>query len=220
MSYQHATLFDVRTDATYRIDELAERAATALVASGTVPPSARVSALPDRRMLRYYTTIGLLDRPVEIRGRTAYYGRRHLLQIVAVKRLQAAGASLAEVQRRLAGASTTDLERLADLPPGEPDSPGDGNGAGNAAAVPPAPSRRFWQAAPPAATTSLPVAPAVPGPAGPVPVALRLAPGVTLVVDATRPLSATDQDAVRAAAAGLLADLTARGLLAAEPQER
>src|SRR5947209_8713778 len=123
----------------YRIDELAERAAGALAATGTVPPSARVTALPDRRMLRYYTTLGLLDRPVEVRGRVAYYGRRHLLQIVAIKRLQAAGVSLAEIQRRLSGASTSDLEAIADLP---------ADGATDGFAVEPSagPARRaFWQ---------------------------------------------------------------------------
>lgn len=179
---------------TYRIDELAEAAATALVAVGAVPPSARVSALPDRRMLRYYTTLGLLDRALEIRGRTAYYGRRHLLQIVAIKRLQAGGATLADVQARLAGATTAELERIADLP------------ATDGVVPPPAPARReFWRAPP---------APA------PTPVAVRLGPSVTVVVDATRPLTDAELEALRAAAAPLLDHLTARGLLAAEPQER
>lgn len=176
---------------TYRIDELADAAATALVAVGAVPPSARVSALPDRRMLRYYTTLGLLDRPLEIRGRTAYYGRRHLLQIVAIKRLQAGGATLADVQARLAGATSADLERIADLPATD-----DG--------APPAPARReFWRAPPPAPT--------------PTPAAVRLGPSVTLVIDATRPLTDAEHDALRAAAGPLLDHLTACGLLAAEP---
>ena len=52
-------------------------------------PAARVRAVPDRRAIRWYTTIGLIDRPVAHRGRTALYGPRHLLQLVAVKRLQA-----------------------------------------------------------------------------------------------------------------------------------
>jgi DNA-binding transcriptional MerR regulator len=158
------------------IDELAERAAAALAASGAEPVSARVTPLPDRRMLRYYTTLGLLDRPVEVRGRTAYYGRRHLLQVVAIKQLQAAGESLAEIQRRLAGASTAELEKLADLRV-EP------------AAVAPraaAPRRReFWKQAPAASA----------------PAAIRLAPGLTLVLDAAPPLSPDDHEAVRAAAA-------------------
>ncbi|MGH9224803.1 MAG: MerR family transcriptional regulator [Acidimicrobiales bacterium] len=193
------------TTTTYRIDELAEEAASALVATGTVPPSARVSALPDRRMLRYYTTLGLLDRPTEVRGRTAYYGRRHLLQIVAIKRLQAAGASLAEVQHRLAGVSTTDLERIADLPPD--------NGAGQ--------TRPFWQAAPVESGSWHANRSQAPETARRTDVAaVRLGPGVTLVLDAARPLSPADHDAVRAAAGPLLDHLMTRGLVAAEPQER
>ncbi len=71
--------------------------------------SARVREVPDRRTIRYYTTIGLLDKPAEMRGRTAYYGRRHLLQLVAIKRLQALGKSLVEIQAELTGASDSAL---------------------------------------------------------------------------------------------------------------
>ena len=215
MLHRYVTLLHVTT---YRIDELAEEAANALVASGTVPSSARVSALPDRRMLRYYTTIGLLDRPVEVRGRTAYYGRRHLLQIVAIKRLQATGESLAAVQQRLAGATTADLERIADLPAAPR--------AVAPASAAPSPPRPFWQTAPappldfqrasrPQGAETMPRTVGVG-----VPAAVRLAPGVTVVIDATRPLTEADRDAIRAAAGPLLDHLTARGLLAAEPQER
>lgn len=171
----------------YRLDELATRAAAVLSAAGTEAPSARVTPRPDPRMLRYYTTLGLLDRPLEVRGRTAYYGRRHLLQVVAIKRLQAAGASLADVQGRLAGASTAELERIADLPAD------DAARATVAAAAPPAPRRQFWRQAPET-------------PAGPA--AIRLAPGVTLVLDAARPLSPDDHEAVRAAAAPLVDHLS------------
>src|SRR5262249_5101766 len=59
--------------------------------------------------------------------RTALYGRRHLLQLVAIKRLQARGLSLAQVQEELLGLPTTALARLAKVPaeilesPPEPD---------------------------------------------------------------------------------------------------
>jgi hypothetical protein len=49
----------------------------------------QVRAVPDERSIRYYTTLGLIDRPAAMRGRTALYGRRHLAQLVAIKRLQA-----------------------------------------------------------------------------------------------------------------------------------
>ena len=71
----------------WTLDELAERVETALAVDYHGQPSGRVRAVPDRRAIRWYTTIGLIDRPVAHRGRTALYGPRHLLQLVAVKRL-------------------------------------------------------------------------------------------------------------------------------------
>ena len=100
----------------WTIEELAERVADALGDGYPGQPSGRVREVPDRRTIRWYTTIGLVDRPAAMRGRTALYGRRHLLQLVAVKRLQAQGRSLADVQRELLGAGDTDLERIAWLP--------------------------------------------------------------------------------------------------------
>ena len=53
-------------------------------------------------------------------GRTALYGQRHLLQLVAIKRLQARGLSLAAVQERVVGLSNAALRRLAEaVSPGE-----------------------------------------------------------------------------------------------------
>src|SRR5262245_6092266 len=102
-----------------RIDELQGKAAAALAAAGQdQSPSGRVRAVPDARTIRYYTTIGLLDRPAEMRGRVAYYGRRHVLQLVCIKRLQGQGLPLAAVQEQLAGATTRRLVSLAALPPG------------------------------------------------------------------------------------------------------
>jgi hypothetical protein len=50
-----------------------------------------------------------------MRGRTAMYGPRHLLQLVAIKRLQARGRSLVAIQAELAGATDTQLARVAQL---------------------------------------------------------------------------------------------------------
>ena len=101
----------------WKIDQLADLVATALGSADYGGQSSRrVKGVPDKRTIRYYTTIGLLDRPAEIRGRTAYYGRRHALQLVAIKRLQARGLSLLEVQQSLAGKDERGLQKLADLP--------------------------------------------------------------------------------------------------------
>ncbi|MGZ4618275.1 MAG: helix-turn-helix domain-containing protein [Frankiaceae bacterium] len=96
--------------------ELAETAAAVLGdESGGDEGAARVR--PTQRTLRYYAAQRLLDPPLELRGpRSAYYGRRHLLQVVAVKKLQAAGRSLDEIRGLLAGASNERLQELAGIP--------------------------------------------------------------------------------------------------------
>jgi MerR HTH family regulatory protein len=100
----------------WTLDELAERVDLALAVDYHGQPSGRVRAVPDRRAIRWYTTIGLIDRPVAHRGRTALYGPRHLLQLVAVKRLQARGLPLVAIQQELTGATDNQLARVARLP--------------------------------------------------------------------------------------------------------
>jgi MerR HTH family regulatory protein len=104
------------TEALWTLDELTERVGDALSVGYDGQPSGRVRHLPDQRAIRWYTTIGLVDRPAATRGRTAMYGPRHLLQLVAIKRLQAQGLSLVAIQAELAGATDTQLARVAQLP--------------------------------------------------------------------------------------------------------
>src|SRR5688572_3237699 len=102
--------------AEWTLDELVGRVSDALGAAGYPgAPNGRVRELPDRRAIRWYTTIGLLDRPAGMRGRTALYGQRHLAQLVAIKRLQAQGHSLAEIQGELVGATDAALMHLAGI---------------------------------------------------------------------------------------------------------
>src|SRR5678815_5529169 len=84
-------------DETWTLSELVEQTATRLAAL-PAPKNGQVRAVPDDRTIRYYATIGLLDRPAAMRGRTALYGARHLAQVVAIKRMQSAGHSLADIQ--------------------------------------------------------------------------------------------------------------------------
>jgi hypothetical protein len=74
-----------------------------------------------------------VDPPLSRRGRVARYGRRHLLQLVAVKRRQAEGRSLAEIQAELAGATDETLAAVARVPDTKP-----------APDVFPAAPARFW----------------------------------------------------------------------------
>src|ERR1700709_1074887 len=98
------------------IGELAATAAAAVAAADVRGADRRVTDLPDERTIRWYSTIGLLDRPSGSRGRTSLYGERHVLQLVAIKRRQAEGRTLAEIQTELVGATDRTLRRIADLP--------------------------------------------------------------------------------------------------------
>ena len=113
----------------WTILELAELAAEALAAAEpTGPPTdagptranGRVREVPNERLVRWYVTVGLVDPPLSRRGRVARYGQRHLLQLVAVKRRQAEGRSLAEIQAELAGATDKALAAVACVPDARP----------------------------------------------------------------------------------------------------
>lgn len=199
----------------WTIAELAEAAASALDGADepTGQRSGRVRDVPDPRTIRWYQTTGLVDRPAALRGRTALYGRRHLAQLVAIKRLQYAGHPLATIQAELAGSSDEELERLAGLPAA--------SAPATAAAEAESTRPRFWAtraAAAPAAAevdgyaTHESGAHEV-GEAGSVQ-GVRLGSGVLLVLDgAARPPDAADLDAVLRAAQPVLDTLRERGLL-------
>jgi DNA-binding transcriptional MerR regulator len=103
----------MKPDLTMTLEELTSEAGRLLEEMGLLRAQAdgRVAAAPDARTVRYYGTLGLVDRPGIIE-REARYGRRHLLQLVAVKALQARGLPLADVQARLYGCSNPELENL------------------------------------------------------------------------------------------------------------
>src|SRR2546423_3340105 len=92
-------------DALWTLDELVQRVADVLDgAEYPGAPNGRVRDVPDRRAVRWYATIGLVDRPASVHGRTARYGMRHLLQLVALKRRQAGGGPPGAVPARPAHA--------------------------------------------------------------------------------------------------------------------
>jgi len=211
----------------WTLDELVGRAAQALAAADVRAPNGRVTPLPDARVIRWYATIGLVDRPAGTRGRMALYGPRHLLQLVAVKRRQAQGRTLAEIQAELTGATDATLRRVAALPLQLSDEAGEeavirlprtahrdtGDGRTDAAPLPDGADRhRFW---------SQPVAEAESGAAESsgagdsiaVLHGVRLA-GATLLLPA--PPDDDDLIAIRAAARPLLDLLAERGLLTPE----
>ncbi|GAA0961965.1 MerR family transcriptional regulator [Actinocorallia libanotica] len=159
---------------TWTISELAERAAAALA---DLAVSGRVQDVPNERLIRWYATLGLLDPPIR-QGRTARYTDRHLLQLVAVKRRQAAGRTLAEIQAELTGAPSEALLAITGPLPGlrAPSAP--------AAAA----RRRFWAAAPgDASAASVPPETSTSGgrPEGPAAVRAGTSPGAARTDDTT-----------------------------------
>jgi hypothetical protein len=202
--------------ASWTLDELVRRVADTL-ADPAYPgaPNGRVRDLPDRRAVRWYTTTGLVDRPA-MQGRTALYNARHLLQIVAVKRRQAEGRSLAQIQAELAGATNETLRQVAEVPDqlvaGEPARPEE-------APLSARPSRRsrFW-ADPPAAAK--PVASSNGDSDDTVTTLTAVSlPGGALLVLPTRP-DEDDIDAIHAAARPLLELLADRGLLSLDERSQ
>jgi hypothetical protein len=190
--------------AEWTLDELVARVSAALGAADYPgAPNGRVREVPDKRAIRWYTTIGLLDRPAGMRGRTALYGPRHLAQLVAIKRRQAQGRSLAEIQAELVGASDDALMQLAGV-------------EGAEASARPAPAARdaFW-AHPVSAPAPPPVHDEQPGA---VLTGVPLAGGAVLLLPAHP--DPDDVAALRAAAAPLIDLLTARGLLAGSTRPR
>jgi DNA-binding transcriptional MerR regulator len=215
-----------RVEPLWTINELGGQLALALSVDYEGPPNGRVRHIPDQRTIRYYTTLGLMDRPAEMRGRTALYGRRHLLQLVAIKRLQARGLSLSAIQQHLLGLGDAALRRLARLP----EEIQTGDGSEPACPVSPAPQREpFWTttpAAPPAedqnrkepdldvlavqGTSTVPT---------PVLQGIRLGDDVTLLLASVRPVEEDDLQAIRNVAAPLLKLLKTRRLLGLPNQE-
>jgi len=215
------------TTSLWTIDELGREVARALAEDYREPANRQIRAIPDRRTIRYYTTLGLLDGPARMRGRTALYGRRHLLQVVAIKRLQARGMALASIQEELAGLPDAGLSSLARIP-AAPTVERQGPRADEREdAAPRRQRQKFWGEVPtesPRQTTDnsaaqAPVAPATaPGAREPASriarlTALSLAPGATLVLDAARLVSEEDLLAVETAATRLVDQLKTLGLL-------
>ncbi|MEU8818440.1 MerR family transcriptional regulator [Actinoplanes sp. NPDC048796] len=201
----------------WTIDELVERVREALAAEYPGAPNARVRDVPDRRAIRWYTTIGLVDKPSGMRGRTALYGPRHLQQLVTIKRRQALGQSLAQIQAEFAWISPEALRVAAQIPE---HLLGDSDGEGGDGPPPDATKTRprFWtdppgQQAfhrPPPIVEEARDRPARRATAQPVS-GVALEGGVLLIVP--RPLTERDRDDIAAAAAPLIDLLAARGLI-------
>ncbi len=163
----------------FDLEGLARTAGKTLARGAPSPSDGRVSDQPDERTIRYYQSLGILSKPLRYDGRKAIYGYSHLLQLLAVKLLQASGLSLAQIQSNLLTASRGELEALVwqgfgqerktaarrTVPPQQPDLFG-GQAVTEAA-------RPYGPAAPMPAPAERPEAL----------IAREVAPGVTVVID-------------------------------------
>jgi DNA-binding transcriptional MerR regulator len=76
------------------------------------PANGQTASELSARTLHYYRSAGLLDAPESGAGRG--YGRRHLLQLKAIRILQAQGLPLSRIQQLLFGRSDEELEQIAE----------------------------------------------------------------------------------------------------------
>lgn len=72
----------------------------------------RVTVYPDERTVRYYINQGLVDRPSASQGNPARFTYRHLLQILAVKHLQAQYLPLIKIREILSGLPEKKMEEI------------------------------------------------------------------------------------------------------------
>jgi hypothetical protein len=194
----------------WTIDELCAQVAEALSVGYAGIPSGRVRDVPDLRTIRYYTTLGLLDRPAAMCGRKALYGSRHLLQLVAIKHLQARGHSLAAVSERVLGVSDRALRRIVE-PSGAKRDPAPSATRGGAfrrlpATISDADShgRALAQSPHPARSSE---------PTGSIFQTIPLGEGLMLSLPVRRRVDGDDLRSIHAAAASLIEVLKLRGLI-------
>lgn len=99
---------------TWNLDELVEAANERLPEYlPQVEKGGRMREGVNRRLVRYYTTLGLLDEPLKEK-REARYTRRHLWQLLALRKLMAEGYVTSALEGLLKDRTDQELESLAE----------------------------------------------------------------------------------------------------------
>lgn len=98
----------------WSLEELSQHSQRELEHRKIPNPGGRVSQILSARTIRYYTSLGLVDRPLAYDGGVAKYGPRHLLQLLAIKILQAEYLPLPEIQKQLFGRTERELREVVD----------------------------------------------------------------------------------------------------------
>ncbi|MGA7391596.1 MAG: MerR family transcriptional regulator [Terrimicrobiaceae bacterium] len=96
----------------WTIQELAEAVNAWCRDREVQPANGQAASELSVRTLHYYRGSGLLDAPESGGGRG--YGRRHFLQLAAIRILQAQGLPLSRIQQLLFGRSDQELEQIAE----------------------------------------------------------------------------------------------------------
>jgi DNA-binding transcriptional MerR regulator len=74
-----------------------------------------VTEVPDERMVRYYSSGGLISPPEGKQGVSAVYGYLHLLQLLVIKRLQSEHLSIRKIRELVEGRTERGLEQILGL---------------------------------------------------------------------------------------------------------
>jgi DNA-binding transcriptional MerR regulator len=99
---------------TMTLSETVDLAQKVLDENKIVPASKRVAPTLSPRIVRWYTTAGILDAP-GLEGHTAVYGRRHLLQLLYIRQAQATGTPLDKIRAEVVTLSDSELSAQGTL---------------------------------------------------------------------------------------------------------
>ena len=94
------------------LPEFAQTGARILAEMGLEQARGTVTSVPDERTIRYYMAEGLVESPGEKQGTASVFGYVNLLQLLAVKKLQAEHLPIRKIRELVAGKSEQELETL------------------------------------------------------------------------------------------------------------
>jgi DNA-binding transcriptional MerR regulator len=95
---------------TYTVEQLADAVNGWCSQHGVAPASGQAGERMTTRNVRYYRTLGLVDPPLA--GGGAGYGGKHLLQLIAIRLLQAQGLPLNRIRDLLLGRTLEELREI------------------------------------------------------------------------------------------------------------
>ncbi len=99
------------TDSAITLGELVAAANDWCEEHGVEPISGQAASSLNERSIRYYRTLGLVDAP-EGGAAGRAYGEMHLLQLIAIRLLQAQGLPLRRIQELLYGRTLAELREV------------------------------------------------------------------------------------------------------------